>query len=541
MKKRILPLILLVWAFCGNATAQNPIVDSMYCKIREVLSAIADTYVDTVNQEKLVNSAIKIAMERLDPHSTYRTAKEVMEENRKLNPQVKTLGMDFRLFDDTLTVVRVNPESHAFRVGFRPGAQIQSINGQLVSERLLKISKINQIINDCTDDSISIKCYRNKSSKSSVLPVYVEKNSSIESHYAPNDTSIYVKVSMFTKQTAHEFHRIIESYSKKKRRNIILDLRDNQGGVLQSSVDICEEFLTENMLMLSSRGVNQKDTNYFATDKGLLTKSRICVLMNENSASASEVIAGCLQDWDRGVVIGRRSYGKGVTQQIIPLSDGSQLRITNSRLYTPSGRCVQKNFMRGKGDAYFNEIAERKNTGENTDRSKINTRYAPKYQTILKLRTVYGNMGVIPDVFVPEDTTLLPEYWKSWISAGTIDNFVYDQINSYRQRISSLYSSYKIFMDTFIVSDQMMSDLHAYSAGDTSKNMKVSRDVFLKGYQGNAAKKMRNYMKSRYAYALFSVNESRQVINSQDSDYLTALRLINNPDDYYEALSGKNM
>lgn len=535
MKSLLLIKILIVLLITSAHAQQDATTQDEITKISEVINLIASNYTDTVNKSKLIEGAIRQLLDQLDPHSVYRTPKEAKEDAAALYADHKGIGVTFRYFDDTLTVVAVAPQSPAQKAGIRPGMKVNQINRVTVTNRIMTADDIKSIINkNQNDDTINLSYFKKKNIKFITIIKDTIRENSIESHYAPNDSSIYIRIKKFTKNTGSDFDNVIAHYNRKNRRNIIIDLRDNPGGALSSSIQICNQFIADNMLILSTRGLHQQNVNYFADSEGKLKTSRVCIIINENSASASEVVASSIQDSDRGIVIGRRSYGKGLTQQIIPLCDGSNIRLSNSRLYSPSGRCIQKQYRRGNFQEYFGELANRKKRHENICSDSIVTNGLPIYKTVIKHRTVYGEMGVAPDLFVSEDTTSLPNFWESWKNCGTLENFVYEYINNYRDTISSNYGIFKKFNQYFIVNDNIMDSLLLYAVTDTTDCMRTTSSAYKKAMMSPAGKLMKTYIKALIARSLYGLSEYRQVLNADDNDVKTAINLVNNPKEYWK-------
>jgi carboxyl-terminal processing protease len=535
MKSLLFIKMLIILLMTSAHAQQEASTQDEITKISEVINLISTNYTDTVNKSKLIDGTIRLLLEQLDPHSVYRTPKEAKDDAATLYADHKGIGVTFRYFDDTLTVVAVAPQSPAQKAGIRPGMKVNQINKVTVTNRILTAADIKNIINkNLNDDTINLSYFKKKSIKNIIIIKDTIRDNSIESHYAPNDSTIYIRIKRFTKNTYSDFDNVISIYNRKNRRNIIIDLRDNPGGALSSSIQICNQFIADNMLILSTRGLHQQNTNYFANSDGKLKTSRVCIIINENSASASEVVASSIQDSDRGIVIGRRSYGKGLTQQIIPLCDGSNIRLSNSRLYSPSGRCIQKQYIRGNSQDYFGELANRKKRLENICPDSIITDGLPTYQTVIKHRTVYGEMGVVPDLFVAEDTTSLPDFWESWKNCGTLENFVYEYMNTYRDTISSNYGTFKKFIQNFTVNDNIMDSLLLYAVTDTTDCLRTTSTSYKAAMMSPAGKLMKTYIKALIARSQYGLSEFRQVLNADDNDVKTAINLVNNPTEYWK-------
>ena len=501
-------------------------------KFNEVVKVVTETYPDTINKERLIDNTIKMLLRQLDPHTTYKTPAEAEEELRQQSSERVGIGAACRYFSDTLTVISVTPKSPAHKAGLRVGMQIDSINNQPVTHRILSDEEVLKIISS-RSDSLIISIIRGKGTKRYIIPKNKIPRSTIDAVYSPNDSTTYIKISAFTKFTGDEFDKAISSVGRKKLRNVIMDLRDNPGGTLQPCVQICNHIIPENCTIFTTYDANDDSKAEFADKAGLLKNSRIYILVNENSASASEVVASSVQDNDRGVVIGRRSYGKALTQQIIWLEDGSKLSITNGRVYSPSGRCIQKPYIRGNFDCYYNETTTRKCRLEHLVRDSISTAGKPMFKTVMKHRTVYGEMGVIPDIFVPEDSTNIPKQAHDSIFAFNVENFAYEYVNIHRERLSAKYGSFNRFYNNFKVSDLMVEAFRRSLKDKTYKLQNVMEEF---NTPTNKDYRLKIEIKACIALVLYGNNEYRQILNDYDSDYKAAISLIAEPQSYWKHL-----
>lgn len=499
-------------------------------KFDEVMRIVTETYPDTINQERLIDNAIKMLFRQLDPHTTYKTSAEAEEEQRQQSYEKIGIGAACRYFDDTLTIISVSPKSPARKAGLRVGMQIDSINNQPVTHRILTNEEILGIINS-RKDTLTISVIRGKGTKRYIIPTSKTPRSTIDALYSPNDSTTYIRIGTFTKFTGDEFDKALSSFGRKRLRNVIMDLRDNPGGTLNPCVQICNHIIPENCTIFTTYAADDESKAEFADKTGLLKNSRIYILVNENSASASEVVASSVQDNDRGVVIGRRSYGKALTQQIIWLKDGSKLSITNGRIYSPSGRCIQKPYIRGNFDSYYNETSTRKYRKEHLVRDSISTAGKPMYKTVMKHRTVYGEMGVIPDIFVPEDSTNIPKQVHDSLYAFNVENFAYEYVNTHRARLSTKYGSFNRFYNNFKISDLMVEAFRRYLKDNTYKLQNVMEEF---NTPTNKDYRLKVEIKACIALVLYGNNEYRQILNDYDSDYKAAMSLIADPQSYWK-------
>ncbi|MBQ1698283.1 MAG: hypothetical protein II075_10420 [Bacteroidales bacterium] len=531
MKTKITLALACLMIAANVSMAQNDRNASIE-KIIAIEKLINDIYADTIDHDKLIEITIRSVFGYLDPHTVYKTRQEAEEEARKYGAERTGIGAAAARIHDTLTILTVEAHTPAYKAGLRVGMQIDSINNEPVSNRILSDEQMMKIINS-REDSIRLSLIKGKGRKTIVIPRYSIRNASIESYYSPNDSTTYIKIFKFTKYTGEDFEKIISEVGRKKLRNVIIDLRDNPGGSFQVCAPICNQIVPANMLLYTTSSAHEEPKPEFSNKNGLLKDSRIYILINENSASASEVIASCIQDNDRGVIIGRRSFGKALTQQVSLLPDGSKILMSNGRIYSPSGRCIQKDYVRGNFSEYHNELNLRKIRHENVCRDSIITAGKPKHQTVMKHRTVYGNMGIIPDCFVPEDSTnIVPETAEKNSLYDDMKFFALIFVDDHRQRLRAVYGNFKNFRKTFFVSDEMVADFFkyrrnkAYSLRNTmeSKGLIVSESL------------IHRHIKAYVARAMYSDNEFRELINDDDSDFQAAMRLVANPKAYWDYL-----
>ena len=529
MKTKLILIAAAMLLAVSGSKAQSNTTNSLD-KFDEVVRIVKETYPDTINQDRLIDNTIKMMLKQLDPHTSYKTPAEAEEEQRLQSPEKIGIGAECRYFSDTLTVTSVKPKSPARKAGIRVGMQIDSINGQPVTHRVLTGKEIVSII-ESRSDSLIISVIRRKGTKKYIIPKSKLPRTTIDAQYSPNDSTTYIKIGAFNKYTGDEFDKALASVSHKKLRNVIIDLRDNPGGTLQPCVQICNHIIPENGTIFTTYAANDESKAEFADHTGLLKNSRIYVIINENSASASEVVASSVQDNDRGVVIGRRSYGKALTQQIIWLPDGSKLSISNGRIVSPSGRCIQKPYVRGNFDSYYNETITRKCHKEHLFRDSISTAGKPMFKTVMKHRTVYGEMGVIPDIFVPEDSTNVPKHVLDSIYAFNVENYAYDYVNTHRDRLLTTYGGFNKFYKTFKVSDLMVDAFHRYVQDENYNLNNVKEEL---NQETNKDYRLKIEIKACIALVLYGNNEYRQILNDYDNDYQAALKLIADPQSYWK-------
>lgn len=377
-------------------------------KVRELLRYIEQDYVDTLDQTGFIDQAITSIVQTLDPHSAYIPASEFAELNDPLNGNFDGIGIEFNLLGDTIFVVAAISGGPSETVGIKAGDRIVAVNGDPLYGKRISNSDVIKKLRGPGGTKVRVQILRSGIAKPlsftitrGKIPIY-----SIDAAYMVNPSTGYIKISRFAMETATEFSEAAEKLLAKGMTRIIIDLRGNPGGFLNAATSIADEFLPKGKLIVYTKGRSRKREDYLAEPQGLLENLPVTVLIDEGSASASEILAGAIQDNDRGLVIGRRSFGKGLVQEQSPFSDGSAIRLTVARYYTPTGRCIQKPYQLGENDSYNEEESDRFMHGELFSKDSI------RFNDSLKFRTpggkiVYGGGGIMPDVFVPLDSGIM--------------------------------------------------------------------------------------------------------------------------------------
>ena len=527
MKQLVLYLFMAAFGF-ASATAQNINQDAR--KLSMALYAVSNLYVDTVNEEKLAEDAIRGMLEKLDPHSTYMDKDETKEMTEPLQGNFVGIGIQFNLLTDTLYVIQVIPGGPSEKVGLMAGDRIISVNDSLIAGVKMKTTDIMKrlrgpkgtlvrvkVLRDNDPSLIEFKIIRGK------IPVY-----SMDAAYMADKQTGYIKLNRFAASTADEFRDAVQKLQKKGMKQLILDLQSNGGGYLNIAIDLADEFLSDDKLIVYTEGSKQKREDARSSKKGLFESGRLVVLVDEASASASEIVSGAVQDWDRGVIVGRRTFGKGLVQKPIPLPDGSMIRLTVSRYYTPTGRCIQKPYEAGEKEQYNRDLIERYNRGELTNADSIHFPDSMKYSTLETKRDVYGGGGIMPDVFVPVDTTRYTDYHRNLVASGLVNRMAMNYVDQNRKELGKTYSSIASYKEKFQVSDVVMNDLVSLA---NSEKVEYNEEQFLRSKALIALQ-----IKALIARDLFDMNEYFQVINDDNDIYQQALKLINDKAAYEREL-----
>ncbi len=424
-KKRglMLPLILIAVLVLGimlgfrlqesNLQRQYQLVQK-WNKLNVVLNYIDKEYVDPIPREQLERTAIDLTLKSLDPHSVYIPASEMKEANETLNGNFDGIGITFNTLNDTVIVVSTIVGGPAERVGVLAGDRIITVNDSAIAGRNISQDSIVRLLRGKSGSKVAIGVQRYGERK--LIPISITRGKipikSVDVAYMVNDKTGYIKLSKFSRTTHSEFESASQKLLEQGMENMVLDLRGNSGGYLDQACEIANEFLPAGSLVVYTEGKASKRRNYVADNRGALKHIDVSILIDEGSASASEVLAGALQDNDRGTIIGRRSFGKGLVQESIGFNDGSGMRLTIARYYTPTGRCIQRPYEGGKEDDYYSELLQRYEHGEFEVADSIKQNDSLRFVTP-NGKVVYGGGGITPDVFVPLDTTGVNKYFRS--------------------------------------------------------------------------------------------------------------------------------
>ena len=432
---------------------------SLIRKLTLAQFAIANLYVDETNEGKLVEAAIHGMLEELDPHSTYSNAEEVKKMNEPLQGNFDGIGIQFNMAEDTLFVIQPVSGGPSEKVGIRAGDRITHVNDTLIAGVKMTTDDITRRLKGPKGTMVSVKVVRKGvegplsfSIKRDKIPVY-----SLDASYMITPKVGYIKINRFGATTYEEFMEALASLKGQGLQDLILDLQGNGGGYLNAAIDIANEFLGSGELIVYTEGRRNPRREFFAKGDGKHQRGKLVVLVDEYSASASEIVAGAVQDWDRGLVVGRRSFGKGLVQRPIDLPDGSMIRLTVARYYTPAGRCIQKPYE--SIEQYNADLIERYNRGEMMSADSIHFPDSLKCTTLKKGRVVYGGGGIMPDYFVPVDTTLFTKYHSRLSNKGVLLKVHFQLIDAHREEWTKKFDDYAVFSRDFELDEAMMQQL----------------------------------------------------------------------------------
>lgn len=433
-------------------------------KFREVLGLIREEYVDTLQTQKLVDDAIEHMLEKLDPHSTYIPISERTEVNENLQGNFEGIGIEFNIFHDTLVVVSALSGGPSEAVGLRSGDKIVKIGDKVVAGTGLTNSQVMKLLKGPKGTTAVLQVVRKNEKNPMEFTIIRDKipQVSVDVAYMIDPEIGYIKINRFSATTFEEFQTAMSDLKKQGMKKLILDLQGNPGGYMNQAIDLVDECLSEGKKIVFTKGKDKKyDSDAMSTSKGDFEQGDMIVLVNEGSASASEIVAGALQDNDRALVVGRRSFGKGLVQTGFDLSDGSELRLTISRYYTPSGRSIQKPY--GDGEEYSSDITRRFRHGEFFHADSIKFSDSLRYETA-NGRSVYGGGGIMPDYFVPLDTTQNSRYLNELYISNSVQEYTFNYAGVNKDRL--IKAGYEQYLKNFTVTDAMLDDLVKVGKGN---------------------------------------------------------------------------
>lgn len=501
-------------------------------KLMQVLSAVGGLYVDTISDKKVVEASIKGILKNLDPHSVYTPAEEVERLREPLEGSFEGIGVQFQILEDTIMVVQTISGTPSAKVGVLPGDQIIYIDSSLVAGKKIQNSDIFKRLRGKKGTLVKIRVKR-KNEKELIefeiirdkIPVY-----SVDASYMVEKNIGYIKINSFGSTTAEEYKKAFAKLKKQGMKDLIVSLSGNGGGYLGTAIELADEFLGKNKLIVYTEGVHQPRSDAEATYRGDFEKGRLIVLVDEYSASASEIVSGALQDWDRAVIVGRRTFGKGLVQRELNLADGSSLRLTVARYYTPSGRCIQRPYKDGT-ENYYKDLYDRSIKGELMHADSIHFPDSLKYSTKLLNRTVYGGGGVMPDVFVPIDTTEFTDYHRKLVAKGLISKVSLQYLNNNRETLKLKYPNYETYTKNFDVTEEMIKSLIIQAEKESIK---------LDEKQLNISKRLiKKQIKAYIAGDIWEVNEFYREIDSENEILQKAIEILKTPNAYENILLKK--
>ncbi len=514
----LIAFALVLGIFIGSKFASKSTID-LDRKINNILGIVADEYVESVNMDSLVELAIPDIIAQLDPHSVYISAKDYEQANEELNGNFCGIGISFQVMEDTINVIEVIPGGPSEKVGIANGDKIISVDGKNFTGEKINPNLVKEQLRGPKNSVVKLGVKRATSSKT--LYFTVTRGDipikSVDAAYMIDKNTGYVKVNQFGRNTYDEFVAALSVLKNEGAKRYIVDLRGNGGGYMEIAVAMANEFLPKDNLIVSTKGRYKKnDTSVYSDGNGSYQDAEIVVLINEFSASASEIFAGAMQDNDRGLVIGARSFGKGLVQREFKLSDNSAIRLTIARYYTPTGRCIQKDYKLGQA-AYERELINRFNNGELDYRDSIKVDKSKMYKTPHG-RIVYGGGGIIPDIFVPRDTVGFTSYYYAVVNAGLIQNYVLKYVTAHKAKFKNV-KDYKDVIRLLDDNTQLLNDFVNFAA---------KHDVPARWYYINQSRDLLlNDLKAFVARDLLGQKAFYPIYNRNDKTIEAALKALN--------------
>lgn len=530
-RKTLLLIITCTFIFVNTISAQYGMSQGTK-KLATTMTLIERMYVDTVNDEKLADDAIVSILKELDPHSSYLSAETVSEMNEPLEGNFDGIGISFNMMSDTLYVIETIADGPSERVGLLPGDRIISVNDTTIAGVNMSTRDIMKRLKGPKGTKVTVKVLRRGVQKPitfqiirAKIPIY-----SLDAAYMIDDKTGYIRLSRFGATTVAEFKEALVKLNAEGLQNLILDLESNGGGYLNAATELADEFLGKDKLIVYMEGAHQARTSDSSTEKGLFENGKLVILVDEGSASASEIVSGAVQDWDRGLIVGRRTFGKGLVQRQFPLPDGSMIRLTVARYYTPTGRCIQKPYTHGDQDSYNRDLIARYNRGEMMNADSIHFPDSLKYKTLVNERIVYGGGGIMPDYFVPIDTTEYTEYSGRINAMGIVYKLALNQVDANRKELLKKYSTIEKFKNEYEVSDKVLAEMIQMA---TDEKIEYKEDQYLRSKE-----QFKRRIKALIARDLFNTAAYFKIINDESEIFRRGLEIINN-DSEYQKLLGK--
>ncbi len=526
--------ILLGAMVCfGNGELKAQDVQNSTMKYGRLLRLVDSYYVDTTNVDVLTEKAIVEVLRSLDPHSVYISKEEVEKTNEPLQGNFEGVGISFNVYRDTLMVVTTIPGGPSEKVGLRAGDRIVQVDSKNIAGVGLKNSQVFDYLKGKKGTKVELKVKRKGEPGLLDFTIIRDKIpiNSLDASYMLNDNTGYIKLNKFATTTGAEFLEAIKALKASSKLNsLVLDLRGNGGGFLNAAIELADQFLTAYKLVVYTQGMHSEKKEYASTALGELEQGKLVLLIDEGSASASEIVAGAIQDWDRGVLIGRRSFGKGLVQQPFPLTDGSMIRLTTAHYYTPSGRCIQKPYTEGV-DEYQKDYIKRIEKGELFSKDSIVENKKLKFATKVSNRIVYGGGGIMPDIFIPLDTSKYYRYYNTLSRKNVIYTGVLDIMDTHRDEFKQKYPNFMTYTARFDVTDEMIEKILATGEKEGVKREEKSVEF--------ARPLLKKQMKALIARDLFSISNYFQIMNQDDEAIKKAMEVLSKKGNYEKILSGK--
>lgn len=519
IKSLIITVCLLISAKSSILYSQSSNFRAEENKLMITLNHIYNRYVDTVNAKKIVEAGIVAMLKELDPHSVYLSGEELRKANEPLAGSFTGIGVEFNIMKDTIMVVSAIPGGPSEKLGIMPGDRIVKIDSANATGKKVTNSFVMKQLRGPKGSKVLVSIYRRGYKELLDFEITRDKIPifSLDASYMASSNVGYIKLSRFAESTMDEFYKALNELQKQGMKNLILDLRYNSGGYLNIAISLADEFLQDGKMIVYTEGKASQRRDFVATKRGNFETGKLVVLINEGSASASEIVSGAVQDWDRGIIIGRRSFGKGLVQTPINLTDGSVIRLTTARYHTPTGRFIQKPYDDGI-DQYNADLDKRFKKGELIHPDSIHFPDSLKYFTAGK-RIVYGGGGIMPDIFIPIDTTGNSKYFTDLVRKGLIYQYTLSFVNDNRDSLLNVYKDVNNYIKKFEITENFINKFF-----DFADKAGVKKDE--EGFK-TSEKFIKEQIKAYIARSLWDINSFYQVYNINDDGFIKALEVIN--------------
>ena len=526
-------LFLLAIVFISTiASAQNqgkPSKSQLNAqKFANTLYLIENYYVDTTNSDKIVEDAIIAALKELDPHSAYISKKDVQKANEPLVGSFEGIGVTFQLIRDTITVISPVPGGPSEKVGIMAGDQFIKIDGEESTGKKIDNEYVQKHLRGKKGSKVTVSVKRGSDPELIDFEIVRDKIplNSINAAFMLDNGVGYIKLDRFAQESAQEFKNAFNKLSTQGMTSLVLDLRGNSGGYLNTAVEMVDQFLGDDQLVVFTEGAHQPRQELRCTKSGVYEQGKLVILIDEGSASASEILSGAVQDHDRGIVIGRRSFGKGLVQRPFNLPDGAQIRLTTARYHTPSGRCIQRPYEKGVED-YYKDLTDRMKNGEYFHADSIHFPDSLKYKTE-NGRIVYGGGGIIPDIFIPADTSFSSKLYTNLVRKGILNRFTTDYALKHRDEMKATYPTFADYNKNFVATDKFVEGLKQAAADG---KVEWDDEQFAR-----SEKFIRMQIKALIARNLWEMQQYYEVVISEDDGVQKAMEILCNDKEYKKLL-----